>query len=79
MNEDTWESLDTREQRDHELIREYTWMMHWLDLENESWKLEWIILNWWPSDKQTEKTPELLRMGEKNSHNQNNYEGMATS
>ena len=23
MNEDTWESLDTRERRDHELIRGY--------------------------------------------------------
>ena len=34
----------------------------------ESW--EWINLNWWPSENQTEKTPELLRMGEKNSHNQ---------
>ena len=23
MNEDTWENLDTSEQRDHEFIREY--------------------------------------------------------
>ena len=23
MNEDTWRDLDTREQRDHELIKEY--------------------------------------------------------
>ena len=29
----------------------------------ESW--EWIIPKWWPSENQTEKTPELLRMGEK--------------
>ena len=34
----------------------------------ESW--EWINPEWWPSENQTEKTPELLRMGEKNSPNQ---------
>ena len=34
----------------------------------ESW--EWIsLLKWWAPENQTEKTPELLRMGEKNSHN----------
>ena len=41
--------------------------MHRYDLENESWKLEWIILRWRAPENQTEKTPELLRMGEKNS------------
>ena len=50
-------------------LLENTWMMHRLDLENESWKLEWIILRWWAPENQTEKTLELLRMGEKNSHN----------
>ena len=33
-------------------------------------KREWIILRWWASENQTEKTPAMLRMGEKNSHNQ---------
>ena len=33
----------------------------------ESW--EWINLRWWAPDEQTEETPELLRMGEKNSQN----------
>ena len=33
----------------------------------ESW--EWINLKWWTPDNQTEKTLELLRMGEKNCHN----------
>ncbi len=40
--------------------------MHRYDLENESWKLEWIILRWRAPYNQTEKTPELLWMGEKN-------------
>ena len=46
-----------------------TWTMHRYDLENESWKLEWIILRWWATENQSEKTLELLRMDEKNSHN----------
>ena len=69
MNEDTWENLDTSARRDPELIREYLNDAP-EDLENESWKLEWIILRWCAPENQTEKTPELLRMGEKNSHNQ---------
>ena len=40
--------------------------MHRYDLENESWRLEWIILRWLAPENQTEKTPELLRMDEKN-------------
>ena len=48
---------------------ENTWAMHRYDLENESWKLEWILLRWWAPENQTEKTPEMLWMGEKNSHN----------
>ena len=54
--------------KDHELIREYR-MMHQWDLGNESWKLEWIILRSWAPENQTEKTPELLRIGGKNSLN----------
>ena len=46
-----------------------TWTMHRYDLENESWKLEWIILRWWATENQSEKSLELLRMDEKNSHN----------
>ena len=33
----------------------------------ESW--EWIILRWLAPENETEKAHELLRMGEKNSHN----------
>ena len=33
----------------------------------ESW--EWINPKWWPSENQTENTPELLPRGENNSHN----------
>ena len=33
----------------------------------ESW--EWINPKWWPSENRTEKTPDLLRMSENNSHN----------
>ena len=43
--------------------------MHRYDLENESWKLEWIILRWWAPENQTENTTEMVRVGEKNSHN----------
>ena len=69
MNEDTWGNLHTWERRDHKLIREYL-NDATEEFEKESWKLEWInLLKWWPSENQTEKTHELLRMGEKNSHN----------
>ena len=73
MSEDTWENLDTRERRDHELIEEYlneapVWFG---ERELKAWmnNSEMMAL-----ENQTEKTPELLWMGEKNSHNQNNYE-----
>ena len=78
MNEGAWENLNTSGRIDHELIREY------LDdapvrFGERELKLEWIILRWWAPEKQTEKNLELLRMGEKNSHDQNNYERMASS
>ena len=68
MNEDTWGDL-IQENEEITSWLDNTWTMHRYDLENESWKLEWIILRWWAPENQTEKTPALLRMGEKNSHN----------
>ena len=43
--------------------------MHWKNLRTrvESW--EWIILRWWATESQYEKTLELLWMGENNFHN----------
>ena len=67
-NEDTWGNLDTWERGDHEPNRDHLNEAP-VRLKDESWKLEWIILRWWAPENQTEKTPELLRMGEKNSHN----------
>ena len=68
MNEDTWQNLDIREQRDRELIRGYLNDAP-EEFKNESRKLEWIILRWWAPENQTEKNLELLRIGEKNSLN----------
>ena len=69
MNEDARENLDTWERRDHELIRDHlneAPVRFWRTIA-ESW--EWINLKWWTPDNQTEKTLELLRMGEKNCLN----------
>ena len=71
MNEDAWEDLDTWERRDGELIRE-----HLNDapvrFENDNWKLRMNNMKWWTLYNQTDKTLELLRIGEKNLHKQNN-------
>ena len=67
-NADTWGDLDTWEQRGHELIRGYLNDAP-VRFGEEGWKLEWVITRWWAPENQTEKTPELLWMDEKNSHN----------
>ena len=67
-NEDTWGDLDTWERRDHELIRGYLNDAS-EEFQNESWKLRMNNSEMMAPENQTEKTPELLRMGEKNSHN----------
>ena len=67
MNEEAWENLDASERKIASWIEDI-WMMHRQDRRMiiDSW--EWINLNWWTLDKQTEKAPELLREGEKDSH-----------
>ena len=64
-NEDTCWDLDTWEQRDHEPIRGYL-----NDASEDSRKRvegwEGIILRWRATENQSEKTLELLQMGEKN-------------
>ena len=45
------------------------WMMHRKNSRTRAESWEWIIMRWWAAENQTEKTPALLRMGEKSSHN----------
>ena len=71
MNEDTWESLDTREWRDHELIRGYLndppvkFGEQELKVENEKYS---EMMAFGLSIK--EATPEMHRVVEKYFHNQ---------
>ena len=68
MNEDTWESIDTRERTDHELIRGYL-----IDapVKLEGWELKAKMNNpeMMAFGESNWKYSELLRMGEKKSHN----------
>ena len=79
MNEDTWENLDTSEWRDSEMIREHLneapirFREKELKAENEYFWDDGLRMI------KLKKTPKLLRMGEKNSHNENNYERKTSS
>ena len=66
MNEDAWEDLDTWERRDHEPIRDHLNDAS-VRLENDNWKLR-MNKSFWNDG---------LQLGERNSHNENNYERMA--
>ena len=68
MNEDAWENLDTSERRDHELTTEY---LHDALVRFGERELKDGMNNskMMAPKNQTEKTPEFLRMGKKNSHN----------
>ena len=78
MDEDAWEKLYMREWRDHALIRGYL-----IDapVKLGGWELKTRMNNpdMMAFGESNWKYSELLWIGEKNSHNQNNYERMATS
>ena len=79
MNEHTWDNLDTWERRDHELIREN---LNEAPVRFEERELKAGMNNIWKDglrSKEMETTHEMLRIGEKNTHNQKNYERMAAS
>ena len=67
MNEDTWENLNISERRYHELIREY---LNDAPVRFGERELKTGMNNseMTGSEESNWKTPELLRMGEKNSH-----------
>lgn len=66
MNEDSWGNLDTREWRDHELIREY---LNDAPEENDNkrWTLKWTNSSEMMASGESKRktTPEILRMGMK--------------
>ena len=70
MNEDTCQDLDASEQRDPELIRGYLSDAP-VRFEERELKAGMHNSEMMAPEKPTEKAPEMLRMGEKNSHNRN--------
>ena len=74
-----WREFDTREWRDHELIREY---LNDAPVRLGEQQLKAGMNNpemMGSGGKEMKTTHEMLWMDEKNFHNQNNYERMATS